>query len=306
MWTYLECSTDSTSSQESADSRLHSSHGSGQSPTVRTTDTPRLFYFRGCPAAPYLLHRSGMTSELWVPTTLPVSTSYQRGSPARTSALQELERAWAESGRDYSSRSCDSLASFDPASSSWRTSQLSLLEEGGGSLGSLPPSGMTVDGRLYQPQSLAPHTFVDDGSCLPTPTATEYGSGQNGTRDGVTAYANPKAPSLSTMARRMRPTPRASDGEKGSPNQKLHGEPSLAARAVRLPTPCSRDGKDGCTPSQHGSDSKLAVTVSERGHSGYLNPAFVEVMMGIPIGWTALEHWAMQYVRPKRGKRSGG
>ena len=38
--------------------------------------------------------------------------------------------------------------------------------------------------------------------------------------------------------------------------------------------------------------------------NGQLNPTWVEWLMGYPSGWTALEDWAMQWFRPKRGKRS--
>lgn len=37
---------------------------------------------------------------------------------------------------------------------------------------------------------------------------------------------------------------------------------------------------------------------------GYLNPKWVEWLMGYSAGWTGLEPWAMRWFRRKRGKRS--
>ena len=54
------------------------------------------------------------------------------------------------------------------------------------------------------------------GSLLPTPTASEYGTRNNGQRRDGSTFKTAGAPSLSTMARRaMWPTVRASDGERG-------------------------------------------------------------------------------------------
>jgi hypothetical protein len=291
---------------ESADSPLPSRPGCVLSPTVKVTDTLSLSCFPGWQAVICLMPQSGTTCELCHQRRFLSSTSSTADSLARTSALQELEKAWAEVDRDYSSKLSASLANFDPDSSSWKTSQLSLFEDSTRFSWNSLRWGSIVDGRLYQPQKWAPRTFAKDSGFLPTPAASEYGSSNNGTRDGVTEYRLKGKPSLSTMARRI-PTPWASDGEKGGPNQNLHGEPSLAALAVRMPTPCSRDGKDGLTPNRHGRHSPsvaVAVAVAESGHRGYLNPRFVEVMMGYPIGWTALEDWATQWLLKVRGKRS--
>jgi hypothetical protein len=136
--------------------------------------------------------------------------------------------------------------------------------------------GMMRDGQLFQPQKWEPRTLENESGFLPTPTASEYGSGNNGVWDGVPA-ANPKAPSLSTRARKW------------------------------IPTPAARDGKDGWTPLPHGRHSdSVAVAVARRGHVGYLNPRFVEVMMGFPIGWTDLSASVTAWLSKPRAKRSKG
>jgi hypothetical protein len=78
---------------------------------------------------------------------------------------------------------------------------------------------------------------------------------------------------LSRLAMQWR-TPRASDGEKGGPNQ-TDGGPSLSNQASHMPTPTAnrRSGLQS-----HGKNAIL----------GSLNPDWVELLMGWPLSWTAL------------------
>lgn len=166
-WTYLA---------ELEDSRSPWLPGSGRSFIVKSTDTLRPFCFLGWPDQNCLTHLSGMTSGPCVPSTCRPSISSTAGSPARTSALWELARAWTASDPVSSSKSSDSLANFDRDSFSWRTSQLSLF---GGSTAFSWSSmrwGMTHGGRLYQPQRWEPVTCGRDGGFVPTPTAQDYKS----------------------------------------------------------------------------------------------------------------------------------
>ena len=62
-----------------------------------------------------------------------------------------------------------------------------------------------------------------------------------------------KAGGLNHWKRSRLPTPLATDGEKGGPNQRhTNGSLQMPALAARLSTPCARDGKDGLTPKPHG------------------------------------------------------
>lgn len=80
---------------------------------------------------------------------------------------------------------------------------------------------------------------------------------------------------------------------------------STMARKNMWPTPCARDGKDGFSPTAHGRHSEsMAVKVHSEGFKGYLNPRFVEMMMGYDLGWTELKDWAMLWFQNKREKRS--
>src|ERR1019366_3282025 len=52
--------------------------------------------------------------------------------------------------QDFTEKSCVSLASYEPSTFSWKTSQLLLTTDSRQSLQTLPRWGMTVDGVLYQ------------------------------------------------------------------------------------------------------------------------------------------------------------
>jgi hypothetical protein len=281
--------------------------GSEPFPIVKITDSARASCCPECGRVTLRTPQSGMMCGRCVGNHLHNrSTLSPQDFLARISPSQELEQAWEEADRDYFSRSFGSLASFDPSSFSWKTSQLSLF----GGLTEFSWNsmhwGMMRDGQLFQPQRLEPRTFADESSFLPTPAASEYGSSNNGCpRDGRLEYATKGRPSLGTMARKnLWPTPRASDGEKGSPNQTLHGEPSLAALAARFPTPTASMSTEQDMEQARfsGADSTRPEYSAISG--GSLNPEFVEWLMGFPIGWTVLADWAMEWYRKRRAKRS--
>lgn len=166
----------------------------------------------------------------------------------------------------------------------------------------------------------------------PTPTADRAGSNQGGGMGRV----GPVRPSLETLASEWRTpsssecsggpqapekrlagghalrlrdqvstwqTPRASDGDKGGPNQALKGKPALTAQARRWGTPQSRDAKGA--PGQGFNAGSLTAeallvfpslpapetptdgaTTPSATASLRLSPDFVEALMGLPVGWT--------------------
>jgi hypothetical protein len=315
---------------ESQESLLAYRNGSGRSPIVNLLSTRGRIYSPCKLTGKYPSPQSGMISErLKGNTSLIPWTLFQVDSRARISALREMESDWKESEAAFSLKSRGWLASFDLNSFSWKTSQLSLFEGLTAFSWRSLRSGTIVDGRLSQPANLEPHTYVRGGGSLPTPTASDYGSNNHGVKEGKakskaslgqmarmlptpkvsrSSYQvqknGEKIPDLLSMAKKFIPTPRASDGEKGGPNQTIHGEPALANLAAKfLPTPQARDFKDGLTPKRHGRHSpSVAIIVAEAGHTGYLNPRFVEVLMGYPIGWTSLPAWAMRFVHKRYRK----
>lgn len=167
---------------------------------------------------------------------------------------------------------------------------------------------------------------------LPTPNATEYGSSGNGDggntksrgRPSLKGYAGmlptPKAePSgpdyaranrkgsggddLATAVARMLPTPTRKDGDaagsRNLPGSKAHSGWSLTEVARIFPTPISRDHKSGA-----GADHGAHAPPLSSAVGGQLNPAWVEWLMGFPVGWTDCEPLATRSSRRKRTRCS--
>ena len=72
--------------------------------------------------------------------------------------------------------------------------------------------------------------------------------------------------------------------------------PNLETVVARLlPTPTTRDWKDGSAqacanvPSNGLLGREIHNVSAQTGEPMYLNPFFVEEMMGFPVGWTACE-----------------
>ena len=103
---------------------------------------------------------------------LPMSSV--EGSPAKISARPGRVQVLKARGQDYGLNTPDLLANFDPATSSWRTSQRCLVEEWTVFSETWPRSGMTQNGIAYQLQPLAPLMRETEFGLLPTPTATDW------------------------------------------------------------------------------------------------------------------------------------
>ena len=93
-----------------------------------------------------------------------------------------------ESAAVFGSSISESLASYDPHTSSWKTCQLSLEGESIEFSGTWPASGMVRNGKLYSRQTLGCLIVENESSLLPTPTrsfgvnARGWGLSQTGRR----------------------------------------------------------------------------------------------------------------------------
>jgi hypothetical protein len=121
-------------------------------------------------------------------------------------------------------------------------------------LGELAEAGFDANGRAYLQVLWAPATSATVGGLLPTPRS-------------CSAMAAPVS-SPSTLAR-------AAD-----PNCPWHNLEIHIASHCLLPTPVARDWKGV------GRADQLPTVLAPTGAATYLNPSFVEEMMGFPIGWT--------------------
>ncbi len=326
---------------ESAESALPCPPGSAQSPTVSETDTLKALCCRECGAGELAALRSGTTCGLCGATCFVTERILSTVvSPARTSALLEMERAWKASEAVLFSRYSASLPKSNRASSFWKTSRrLGPVGQNGWGK-NWPASGMIVDGTLYPLPKSEPRISEKDGSFLPTPTANDYGTSNNGKRGDGTTFKQAGKKSLFSMARAGQwPTPNATD-HKGpstrSPGKERPiGDDDLPTRVARClwptprttgldggsnsrkaakergmwPTPKASDGEkgirtpDGCARMMERANRKNGQDLPTMA-GGTLNPTWVEWLMGYPLGWTVLEDWAMQWYRPKRAKPS--
>jgi hypothetical protein len=108
-----------------------------------------------------------------VPNHGDIPTSSAGASPVRTSATRASVPASTANGLDCGASTPELLASYDPATSSWRTSQLCL--DGGLSEFSetWPRSGLMRSGTAYRLPPLVPLTNATGFSLWPTPVKSD-------------------------------------------------------------------------------------------------------------------------------------
>ena len=164
---------------------------------------------------------------------------------------QELTENEAECGEKWRGW----LAKYDPDTSLWRTAQCSLLEDLNESLETLPRSGMTRSGLLWE---------------LPMLEQTIKGTESGLSPNGVDSFHTPNTTGL--------------DG--GSNSRK-----ALKKKQETWPTPRT---KGMCGGSGAWEQLKANTTIEEAramgaGNGGKLNPTWVEWLMGWPPGWTDLK-----------------
>ena len=189
---------------------------------------------------------------------LPLMSS-AAGSPARTSASPDAAPASRASTAVYGRSTPELLANYDPSTQSWRTSQRCLIEGWALFSETWPRSGLMQSGIAYLLPPLVPRIIETGSGLWPTPTAGDS----------------------------------KASGSRNTPNSKAHPGISLTD-AVRMdggrgrmwPTPAARDYRyPNATPySARGGGLKGEQLPNAAG--GPLNPAWVEWLMGFPLGWT--------------------
>jgi hypothetical protein len=188
--------------------------------------------------------------------------SFAAASPVRTSQSLEKAQALKALARDCGANTPELLAKYDPATSSWRTSQLCLDGELSVFSETWPRSGLMRNGTAYQLPPLVPLTDEIGSGLLPTP----------GTQEG-----GPMPPDTN-----YQPNQRSYNTRTGK-----HVQITIRRYVEEWPTPTS-DRYSGLQ--SHGRNAIL----------GSLNPTWVEWLMGFPLEWTALEPSATQSFRRSR------
>jgi len=161
-WHFSQALVAAFSAENSSAGALFAQSSGNRTPRVylssdRMTAFSRLSRF-GMTFAP-LTEAAGEAVLMWFLAAFPARTY-----PVQARAQESTESA-AECGRTWP----ESLAKYDPSTSSWKTPQLSLFEVGQESLEILPDWGMTHDGELWAlDQSVA--QWNESGFGLPAPT----------------------------------------------------------------------------------------------------------------------------------------
>jgi hypothetical protein len=112
-------------------------------------------------------------------------------------------------------------------------------------------------------------------------------------RHGTVYQLPPSVPTTAVTGSFLWPTPTVN----GNRNRATYGGKSgdgLQTAVRKWPTPLARDWKDTGDPqklAQYAHKKRLACSVaaSDTSQSGSLNPAWVEWLMGFPVGWTDLD-----------------
>ena len=196
---------------------------------------------------------------------------------------KELEK---ELGQDYFTSAFGYLGKFDLSSPSLKTLEIySPLKKGGYSKKSsfkLPKQGIVANGRLFQQEMWEAVTFENVCGSLPTPSTMDH-LPQRGLDSMI----------KQTQVHRKGRTKLANLREAMNPQAvKLFNE----LQQLRLPSPTCRDWKDSGDNMNYkkAAEKKRLAGVLNHTHSDLtgenmtLNPAFLEEMMGFPVGWTQI------------------
>ena len=233
-------------------------------------------------------------------------TSSAADTPANHSAPQANDEA--QTTLDTSGHGSETpLAHYDPDTQSWKTSgDISLWGEQP-SLESLPKSGMTRNGVLYQQPDWVRPIDVTASSLWPTPTAVTRPMEGNVRmyRAKIEAGEMTEAEAAAILGKSVWeaqgkvptvwPTPTVDDAKNVNP--KPNRRPGLvsAVNNAKWPTPLAQGGGGSghwnkvekmYLDGQITYEEKMAL---QAGRGGKLNPMWVEWLMGFPIGWTDLE-----------------
>lgn len=292
-------------SVDTEESPWHCKSGSGPWLIVKSSDTHKEFYFPECKAENCQKPRFGTISKLLTESNFKeLLILFMGASHAKTSALQELEKAWQESEADYFLKSLDCAAKYDPNLSFWKTCGTFYQMESTPWQGKWSNWAMIADGGYYPLKKSARITREKDGGCWPTPRAQEPAMTSKGYGKCLMQVIKERA------AINYWPTPDASNrGARKNLNghtinlidavMHQEGQTIKGMEKKNYPTPKARDYKDnGKEPSAIKRNSpSLAVKVG-----GKLNPNWVEWLMGVRPGWTELKPWGMEWFRYKPKK----
>ena len=149
------------------------SDGAPSAPS-NSTSTPAMFLSHGKTTDASALSRYGMMCEpLTEDRGVAVLTWYLEGFPVRTSQALETEKVLTVNGLDFGGKWRESLMKCDPVLRSWKTHRCLWEEVLPKSCVTLPQSGMTLGGVLWEHITPADPTAENGFGLWPTPRCTE-------------------------------------------------------------------------------------------------------------------------------------
>jgi len=292
------------SSQEPAvASSVECSSGGEQSAPSKSTNTQQAFLSHGKTTEYSRLSRFGMT---YAPLTddrgEELLTSFLADFHAKTYQLQAKGGGCSqEQDRDYGNKWQESLAKYDPNMCLWKTHHSLLGEDSTLCVEIFPRWGMTLNGELFPQKKLERRTkekeFGSSQEKWPTPRSC---SAISAVITPENANKKNRFANLETVVgRRTWPTPDTGAGglkknaifgvkkNKNGNNVQVRLADAVMQEKFRkmFPTPTSHNAKEtNCT-----SEKKLKSQTLASIAGGYLNPAWVEMLMGWPKNWTSLD-----------------
>ena len=121
-----------------------------------------------------LTHQSTTMSEPSTQMDIEELTSCVEGFLAKTSVLLDLEKDLRVRDQDCGASSTELLATYDPNTSSWKTSQRCFIGEWGEFSETWPRSGLMRNGIAFRLPTLAEPISGIGCLSLPTPTARDW------------------------------------------------------------------------------------------------------------------------------------
>lgn len=226
--------------------------------------------------------------------------SYLAGFHAKTLALQGKEKESRALGQACGLSSLESFARYDLSTSTWKTPQLSLLEDSEEFSETWPRSGVMQNGVCWELQTLQPPMIDTEYGFLqkiPTPTTQDNVQirGEGGAKGKPT-----RGTTLGGYVHKF-PTPTATEygsnlgGGAGRVGKERLSLTSMARRNKWPTATATATAYKGWSKNHNraNTDDRLDYTVereaSQSGQAGRLNPQWVEWLMGWPIGWTELK-----------------
>lgn len=213
-----------------------------------------------------------------------VLMSFLEGFPARTYLQPGEAKESAVQDPAFGLSSLESLAKYDPDTSTWRTPQFSLLGDWDLYSETWPRWGLMLNGECWVQPMLALRTSGTESGLWPTPKASVRG-------DCPSERAR-RSPSLESAVVTW-PTPTVCDNYNRKGASKTSGD-GLATAVKNWPTPVASMHK-GSSPASLTRKSGKSRENDRLDHAvmasdgGALNPQWVEWLMGWPIGWTDLK-----------------